>query len=728
MSHPCHQRAVHLHPLRWFHVMLLLVVGAGLMWTSIAAAEQASSHARPFQAGYLDAGGEHTCAVLLDGSLRCWGTNRGSRLGIPGVGAVPDPGAAGPVLVREGRTEALANGLFHTCAIVGAGVVKCWGFAANGRLGTGAALPGGATSVVSAADAAPVDLGPGRRARAIAAGLSHTCAILDTGEVRCWGTGSFGRLGNGDTQDVGDDEVPGARPVVDLPRAARAITAGDYHTCAILDDGSVRCWGYDANGRLGAGLPLFDTVTRPTPALNLGPGRTAVAISAGSAHTCAVLDNGAVTCWGFNGNGQLGQGSTTSRPVPTPPVDLGGRATAIAAAPGYIRDPSEAYVGGAHTCAVLESGAVRCWGFNGNARLGSSDWGQQVGATNLPTDVPPVDLGPGARARAITLGNAHSCVLLADDSVRCWGFNDDGRLGNGQTGNTVGDNETPGVAPAAALGGPAPGSVALVDLGVSPGTSAVTVGAETTMRVRVTNTQGDPAAVRVTLQPSGGLAVSSGAPDRGAYDAGRRIWDTGSLSPGQSAALEVRVRGTAPGAASLAGTLSATARDPRVGAAAVAAIPVEVNAAPAPPPPPPPPPPAPTVATPPTPPPVAKVRATRLTAAVTRLPKRGLITRMRVTGRLVLPRSAARNACAGRVRITVLAGKRKVVTRTVRVRGRVARCTYTTTFAVPRRHVRSAKRLRVQTRFLGTARVRARVAPNRNVAVRVAPSKRSARR
>ncbi len=129
--------------------------------------------------------------------------------------------------------------------------------------------------------------------------------------MRCWGFGSSGQLGTGATADVGDNE-PAAAGVVALPagRAARAVAGGAGHTCAILDDGSVSCWGFGANGRLGYG----NTTQRTTPGgpVALGAGRTAAAIGAGDAHTCAILDTGAVRCWGFGGQGRLGYGASTS--------------------------------------------------------------------------------------------------------------------------------------------------------------------------------------------------------------------------------------------------------------------------------------------------------------------------------------------------------------------------------------------------------------------------------
>ena len=134
-------------------------------------------------------------------------------------------------------------------------------------------------------------------------------------------------------------------------RTAVAITAGDYHTCAILDDGSVSCWGYNSYGQLGDGTTTQRTT--PTQTSSLGTDRTAVAITAGDYHTCAILDDGSVSCWGYNDYGQLGDGTTTDRNTPTQTSSLGTDRTAVAISAGRY-----------HTCAILDDGSVSCWGYN----------------------------------------------------------------------------------------------------------------------------------------------------------------------------------------------------------------------------------------------------------------------------------------------------------------------------------------------------------------------------
>jgi len=168
---------------------------------------------------------------------------------------------------------------------------------------------------------AAIDLGSGRTATDITTGGEHTCALLDNASVKCWGSGGSGQLGYGNTNNIGDGsgEMGDNLTVVDLGtgRTATAISAGSSHTCALLDNSAVKCWGWYGFGSLGQGSTdnlgdgsseMGDNLT----AVDLGTGRTATAISVGQYHTCALLDNSAVKCWGWNSSGQLGQGITSS--------------------------------------------------------------------------------------------------------------------------------------------------------------------------------------------------------------------------------------------------------------------------------------------------------------------------------------------------------------------------------------------------------------------------------
>jgi len=354
----------------------------------------------------ISSGDAHTCAILDDDAVRCWGFGGDGRLGYAGTKAIGDdeaPGSAGPVNLGAGRTaKAISAGSGHTCALLDDDAVRCWGFADDGRLGYNSTDNVGDNETPAAAG--PVDFGPGRTAKAVSAGGYHTCAILNDDTVRCWGFGDDGRLGYANTATVGrgcrlptsgSTCIPAPRTEnlgpVDLGagRTAKAISAGLAHTCAVLDDGSVRCWGRGGGGRLGYGnehsIGDNESAGAAGP-VDLGPGRTAQAIDAGGAFSCALLDNGAVRCWGFNSFGQLGYANTApigdgETPGSAGPVDLGPGRTATAISLGAL-----------HMCARLDDGAVRCWGYGANGRLGLCATAS-IGDDEAPSAVGPVALG-----------------------------------------------------------------------------------------------------------------------------------------------------------------------------------------------------------------------------------------------------------------------------------------------------------------------------------------------
>ncbi len=399
----------------------------------------------------LAVGPKFTCALPVDGSVRCWGFNDVGQLGLGDTtsrGDVPGQmGAALPAVdLGTGMTAVhiAASALGFACALLDDATVKCWGWNAGGSLGLGDTMNRG-DMPGQMGDALPaVDLGTGRTVVALSTGAG--CAVLDDGSVKCWGAGG-NALGLGDFFSRGDmpGEMGDALPAVDLGSGRRAIgvTAGALHTCALLDGGTLKCWGDNYPGDLGLG----DTVDRggmpgqmgdALPAVDLGTGREAVAVAVGGRHTCALLDDGAVKCWGANDAGQLGLGDTRNRgDMPgqmgdaLPAVDLGTGRTAVAVAAGAD-----------HTCAVLDDGAVKCWGFNLYGELGlgdRADRGDRAG--EMGDALRAVDLGTGRRALGVwsSSSSVFTCALLDDGSVKCWGYNVHGELGLGDTNNR-GDN------------------------------------------------------------------------------------------------------------------------------------------------------------------------------------------------------------------------------------------------------------------------------------------------
>ncbi len=233
----------------------------------------------------------------------------------------------------------------------------------------------------------------------ITMGEWHGCAVMSDGGVRCWGRNREAQLGRA----LSTPFIPGSMAVAGIAGTTVQASAGTFHTCARTDDGRAACWGDNHTGQSGADpVPTLD---RPTAL----PGVTeAVEITTGRDHSCARLRDATVRCWGNNEDGQLGDGSVLARFTPT----LVARLVGVA----------EVAAGSGHTCARLENGTVRCWGLNRRGQVGDR--------TRLNRQRPAAVIGV-ARAAQIAVGREHACARLEDGTVRCWGRNDVGQLGNG---------------------------------------------------------------------------------------------------------------------------------------------------------------------------------------------------------------------------------------------------------------------------------------------------------
>ncbi|HVW28652.1 MAG TPA: protease pro-enzyme activation domain-containing protein [Polyangiaceae bacterium] len=383
------------------------------------------------------------CAIVANGDVRCWGRNQAGQLG---VGDVTDRGTDStnsventPKVALGGHiATAIAAGGDHACAILETGGVRCWGANDSGQLGTGDATPRGdnAQDVIS-----DVPLGTGRSAVAIVAGRAHTCVRLDDGSVKCWGDNSFGQLGIGDTTVHGvngTSALGDGLPAVDFgtKRTARSIVAGADHTCAILDTGELKCWGKNSVGQLGiesttnqgdtpntVGDPNATAGVHGMQSISLGTLRTPRAVVAGGDHTCAWLDDGSVKCWGSNASGESGLGY--------PPAVAHGNVTGTMGdnLPAVPLSRWISNTGNYHSCAVLDDGSVKCWGYNTDGQLGTGDTQLYGGpAGTMGAALPAVELRPGRTALMVGTGRAHSCALLDDRTVQCWGNNSFGQL------------------------------------------------------------------------------------------------------------------------------------------------------------------------------------------------------------------------------------------------------------------------------------------------------------
>jgi alpha-tubulin suppressor-like RCC1 family protein len=366
----------------------------------------------------LAVGTSHSCAVL-DDVLRCWGSNGSGQLGTgPGTGSSTRPAAVAVTgTPLEGATVVgLAAGGAHTCAVVATGGVACWGGNATGQLGTGS-LDGAPTPAAVAIAGTPLE---GAEVVQVVAGDAHTCALTAAGAVACWGRNVNGEVGDG-TNEV--RTAPTALATAGTPLEGRrivALAAGSGYTCAVTSDGGVACWGFNNGPQFGNRSRTSSSVpVSPTVAGTALEGRAAVAVGAGYGHTCVTTTDGALVCWGANSYGQLGTGGTATAPLPT-----------LVATTGTVlegRHVASLSLGLSHTCATTTDGAVACWGRNANGQVGD---GSTVDA-KVPRLI--VEPSPGAAPAAVAAGSSHTCARLATGATSCWGANNYGQLGDGST-------------------------------------------------------------------------------------------------------------------------------------------------------------------------------------------------------------------------------------------------------------------------------------------------------
>lgn len=301
----------------------------------------------------ISAGGAHTCAVTTSGGAKCWGSNSSMTLG---EGTTTDSRTPVSVTGLTSGVASISAGLAQTCALTTAGGVKCWGWNAFGQLGNSS----------TASSAIPVNVTGLESGGALSVSASkyyyHACAVTTAGAAKCWGYNTYGQLGTGNT---GNAYSPAT--VSGLTSGVSALALGYGHGCALLSDGSVKCWGYNTYGQVGDST----NTARYTPVAVVGLSNV-LAITAGTMHSCAATMDGGVKCWGHNSSGQLGNNSTADRNVPVNVFALTSGVTSISA-------------GGYHTCAITTSGGPKCWGRNLEGQLGNNS----TTSSSVPVDVAP---------------------------------------------------------------------------------------------------------------------------------------------------------------------------------------------------------------------------------------------------------------------------------------------------------------------------------------------------
>jgi len=425
----------------------------------------------------ISAGWEHTCAIIETNNgntnVKCWGSNEYGELG---NGTTIDSSTPVTVLDSDGKplldVKAISASRYYTCALMNDGGAKCWGWNEGGKLGDGKVdksqpifsqnaniIPFDDEKMSTKAVDVYVDADATQKlknAKAISAGSWHSCALLSNNTAKCWGQNFDGALGIGrnpndfnpsNYQNKEEWEkifAPYAVTVVEsntstapLENIAQIAAGSSDHTCALLSDGKIKCWAW--NGGSDGELGINDTETTYTTA----PSRYVVdetgneltdtkEIVAGGDFTCALLSSGKVKCWGWNPSGQLGNETNVSRPFAVTVLNDSRQPL-----DGVEHIYSER---GNHTCALMSNGSLKCWGDNTHGQLGYGNAGgykaHAVTAINN-LDIKAVAIGGGGRdplasAPAEYRGD-HTCIVSEDENVWCWGSNSHGQLGDGTT-------------------------------------------------------------------------------------------------------------------------------------------------------------------------------------------------------------------------------------------------------------------------------------------------------
>jgi len=304
----------------------------------------------------------------------------------------------GPIGVSGER--GLISASVHTCAITKSNGLKCWGNNAAGQVGSGSN-----NQYEEFVDRATDVVGLGSGVSEVSVGIFHSCALTSKGAVMCWGDDSGnGALGNG----VMGGSVDEPALVLDLDSGVERISTGGAHVCALMSWGRIQCWGYNKHGQLGDRSTTDKA--RPVPVDDVDEKFADVA--SGGGHSCAKTSTGGAKCWGMNDFGQLGDGTHKGRTEPTWVVGLESGVRSI-------------YAGDYHTCAIMSTGGVMCWGRGLGGRLGLGD--------NDDRDVPTPVQGLESGVASLSLGFSHTCAVTESGGAMCWGRNEEGQIGNGKT-------------------------------------------------------------------------------------------------------------------------------------------------------------------------------------------------------------------------------------------------------------------------------------------------------
>jgi prepilin-type N-terminal cleavage/methylation domain-containing protein len=361
------------------------------------------------------------CALIAQGAAYCWGSGNSGQLGNGASGHSSVAVAVSTAGVLSGKYLKQITMLSNTvCGLASDGAAYCWGIGTSGQLGNNALLN---STVPVAVDTTGVL--SGKTITELGAGNGSICAIASDLNGYCWGTGSFGRLGNNSTAN---SSVPVAVSTAGVlsGKTLKQIVGGSGLACAIASDNKAYCWGYNANGQLGNNSTTDSSVPVAVSTAGVLSGKTLKQIEmvSGGSAVCALDIDGAVYCWGSGGLGMLGNNSTSNSSVPVA-VSTAGVLSGKAV--------EELFTGeGSHICALTTDKNVYCWGYNANGQLGNNS----TTNSSVPVAVSTAGVLSGKTIKKMQLGGASACVIASDDLPYCWGLGTSGQLGNGASSSS----------------------------------------------------------------------------------------------------------------------------------------------------------------------------------------------------------------------------------------------------------------------------------------------------
>lgn len=393
-------------------------------------------------------GNAHTCAVDEQNGVKCWGSNNYGALGLEiagNIGLIPNDLGFNLPYLYFGKSQPITQigiGNNHGCVLFADSKVKCWGDNYYGQLGINTTEYMGDQPNEMGDDLPYLNFGTPEKIKKIVVGWDSNCVLFENGKIKCWGINGSGQLGLGDTTNKGDSTANGHSlhtiPFLDFPAKAVDLFGGPHHNCAVFEKSVVKCWGDNDDGQLGVESKnrMGDNETaKDFKAVNLGTTAAIQFMALGMSNSCAYFTDDRLKCWGRNTSGELGLGSL---------INFGAASQTMGTNLPYVdvEPVQQLSLGNSSACALLKSGAVKCWGNNQDGKLGLGSLQSKGGVPEETVKkLPALDLGK-FKVKEIAVGGGHACVVSKDGLLKCWGANNSGQLGIGtilSVGSSPGD-------------------------------------------------------------------------------------------------------------------------------------------------------------------------------------------------------------------------------------------------------------------------------------------------